>query len=166
MQLHPWIIASWPIIEHPSASAPELADDLQHLGTTVSEDCDEYGRLLGHTIWGAKGLEIGIAWDWVEAHDGIFALSDPMGVVSNIGFVDESGACIPDFMSAVQLNRIAHELPWQTEVAKATRGFRTAEPWAKRIGASRTVRIRASDGDGWGTPYPRSDRAASGLLRS
>lgn len=166
MQIHPWIIASWPIIEHPREQAPELATELQHLGTTVSDDCDEYGRLLGHTIWGARAPEIGIAWDWVEAHDGIFALSDPMGVVSNIGFIDGAGICLPDFMSAVQLNRITHELPWQAEVAKATHVVRTAEPWAKRIGASRTVRIRASDGGGWDTPRRRSGTPEGGLLRS
>lgn len=167
MQLHPWIIASWPIIEHPSDLASELATDLQHLGTTVSADCDEYGRLLGHTIWGTADAEIGIAWDWVEAHDGIFALSDPMGVVSNIGFIDDTGESIPDFLSAVQLNRIAHELPWQAEVAKATGGFRMAEPWAKRIGASRSVRIRASDQGLWEHPASRrGPRTENGLLRT
>jgi hypothetical protein len=166
MQLHPWIIASWPIIEHPRDQAPELAADLQHLGTTVSDDCDEYGRLLGHTIWGATRSEVGIAWDWVEAHDGIFALADPMGVVSNIQFTDDAGLCIPEFMSAVQLNRIAHELPWQVEVATATRGFRTTEPWVKRIGASRTVRIRSSDENRWESPPRRSAGPESGLLRS
>jgi hypothetical protein len=145
MQLHPWMIASWPIIDRPSKLAPGLASDLQHLGTTVSAECDEYGRLWGHTIWGATDLGIGIAWDWVEAHDGVFALSDPMGVLSNIGFLDESGASIPEFMSAVQLNSIAHELPWQAEVGTATRRLRTAEPWSKRTHTSRRAPSKASD---------------------
>jgi hypothetical protein len=165
MQLHPWIIASWPIIEHAGGLAPKLATDLQHLGTTVSADCDEYGRFLGHTVWGATDPAIGIAWDWVEAHDGIFALSDPMSVVSNIGFIDETGASIPDFMSAVQLNSIAHELPWQAEVAKVTQGLRAAQPWAKRTSLSRTVRIRSSDQSAWDIPRQRSARSG-GFLRS
>ena len=159
------MIASWPIIERPSKLAPELANDLRHLGTTVSADCDEYGRLLGHTIWGATDEGIGIAWDWVEAHDGVFALSDPMGVLSNIGFTDESGASIPEFMSAVQLNSIAHQLPWQAEVGKATRGLRAAEPWSKRTRASRTARTRAGDEHLWEVSRRGSLGPESGFQR-
>jgi hypothetical protein len=133
MQLHPWIIASWPIIERAIGRAPEIASDLAHLGTTVSTDCDDYGRFRGHTIWGAADSRIGIAWDWIEALDGIFAMSDPMAVVSNIGFVDQDGASIPELIAAVQLNRITHELPWQSEVARATRSRRAAEPWSRRL---------------------------------
>jgi hypothetical protein len=123
----------------------DLAAELRHLGTTVSADCDEFGRLCGHTIWGAEDSGIGVAWDWTEAHDGVFALSDPMGVVSNIGFVDESGASIPEFRSAVQFNRITHEIPWQSEVAKVTRDVRTSNPWSRRIEATSRC-VRTGDG--------------------
>lgn len=145
MQLHPWVISSWPIIERPSELAPRIAADLQHLGTVVSGDCDEYGRLLGHTIWGAADMRIGVAWDWTETLDGVFALSDPMGVVSNIGFVDETGASIPETSTAVQLNRITHALPWQAEVSKATRGLRAAAPWSKRMKPPTDLHFRASE---------------------
>ena len=131
------MIAAWPIIERTVEPAMEIAWDLRHLGTTVSTDCDDLGRLLGHTIWGGTESGIGIAWDWVEAMDGVFAMSDPMGVVSNIGFVDASGASLPDFMAAVQLNHITHELPWQTEVVEATRRVRAAQPWSERVRTSR-----------------------------
>ena len=137
------MIAAWPIIERTVDPAAEFASDLHHLGTTVSADCDDYGRLLGHTIWGGSASGIGIAWDWVEALDGVFAMADPMGVVSNIGFVDESGSSIPDFMAAVQLNQITHSLPWQAEVVAATRRVRGVEPWQERIRSSR-ARTRAA----------------------
>jgi len=143
-QLQPWMIAAWPIIERTVKPATEITSDLHHLGTTVSADCDDYGRLLGHTIWGGTSSGIGIAWDWIEMMDGVFAMSDPMGVVSNIGFVDQTGASIPDFMAAVQLNHITHALPWQAEVADATRRVRAAQPWAERVRMSRE-RARAFD---------------------
>ena len=136
------MIAAWPIIERTVDPATEIATDLHHLGTTVSADCDDYGRLLGHTIWGGTDSGIGIAWDWVEALDGVFAMSDPMGVVSNIGFLDKSGSSLPDFMAAVQLNQITHALPWQAEVAEATRRVRAAQPWLERVRSSRS-RARA-----------------------
>ena len=131
------MIAAWPIIERTVEPATEIAWDLHHLGTTVSADCDDYGRLLGHTIWGGSESGIGIAWDWVEAMDGVFAMSDPMGVVSNIGFVDQSGTSVPEFIAAVQLNQITYALPWQAEVVEATRGVRVAQPWAERVRMSR-----------------------------
>jgi hypothetical protein len=143
-QLQPWMIAAWPIIERTVDPAMEIASDLHHLGTTVSADCDDYGRLLGHTIWGGTDSGIGIAWDWVEAIDGIFAMSDPMGVVSNIGFIDKTGDSIPDFMAAVQLNQITHSLPWQAEVAEVTRCIRASQPWSDRVRSSRS-RTRATD---------------------
>jgi hypothetical protein len=146
------MIAAWPIIERTVDPAVEIASDLHHLGTTVSADCDDFGRLLGHTIWGGADSRIGIAWDWVEALEGVFAMSDPMGVVSNIGFVDESGATLPEFMAAVQLNQITHSLPWQREVADATRRLRAAQPWQERVRRSRS-RHAASSG------YPVRDRS-------
>ncbi len=132
MQVQSWVIASWPIIERPCDPAFELSAELKHLGTTVSGDCDEFGRLLGHTIWGAADQQFGLAWDWTEAHDGVFALSDPMGVVSNIAFVDEGGVNLSERLSAVHLNRIAHQLPWQAEVARATNELRSSNPWSRR----------------------------------
>lgn len=145
MQLHPWVITSWPIIERLADPTPRIATVLQHLGTVVSGECDEFGRLVGHTIWGASDLKIGVAWDWTETLDGVFALSDPMGVLSNIGFVDESGASIPEASSAVQLNRITNVLPWQAEVSKATRGIRADAPWANRIKPPLDHHFRASE---------------------
>jgi hypothetical protein len=145
------MIAAWPIIERTVDPAIEIASDLHHLGTTVSADCDDYGRLLGHTIWGGAESQIGIAWDWVEALEGVFAMSDPMGVVSNIGFVDKSGASLPDFMAAVQLNQITHSLPWQSQVAEATRRLRAAQPWPERVRRSRARTRSAHD-------YPLRDR--------
>jgi len=145
MQLQPWVIASWPIIERTCKPVLDLTTGLQHLGTTVSTDCDEFGRLRGSTIWGAADVGIGLAWDWTEAHDGVFALSDPMGVVSNIGFVDEAGESVPQWHAAVQLNRIAHELPWQDEVSRATRSFRVSMPWAARMESRWGLRSRTGD---------------------
>ncbi len=145
MQLHPWIITSWPTVEQHSRHVLKIATDLQHFGTVVSGDCDEFGRLLGHTIWGQSDMRIGVAWDWTEALDGIFALSDPMGVVSNIEFVDDNGVGLHLTSTAVQLNRIAHSLAWQVEVSKVTRSLRKAAPWSRRIKAPTDLHFRASE---------------------
>lgn len=163
MQLQPWVIASWPIIERPRDKVLESAIDLRHLGTTVSGDCDEFGRLLGNTIWGAVDLKIGLAWDWTEAHDGVFALSDPMGVVSNIVFIDEAGEGLPERLSAVHLNRIAHELSWQVEVAKVTHAVRTSNPWSRRAESIWDALRTKVDDDSWKPSRRRTGERESRL---
>lgn len=120
MQLQPWTIAAWPIVRRLSQPEPDIAAELQHLGTVVSGNRDEFGRLLGHTIWGAADLQIGLAWDWTETLAGVYAMSDPLHVLSNIGFVDTSGVVVPENLTAVYLNRITHALPWQAEISRAT----------------------------------------------
>lgn len=142
-QLHPWMIASWPIIERSVDCSPEIISSLRHLGTAVSSDCDDYGRLMGHTMWGGIDSGVGIAWDWIETLDGVFALSDPMGIVTNILFTDESGTGLSELLTAVQLNNITHELPWQPEVGNITIQRRDSQPWNERIRASQT-RMRLS----------------------
>ncbi|MDQ2950115.1 MAG: hypothetical protein M3Y27_29955 [Acidobacteriota bacterium] len=137
MQLHPWLIASWPIIERVVDPTIGIANEFEHLGTTVSGDYDDFGRFLGHTFWGISDSTVGIAWDWVEATDGVFAMLDPMGVVSNIGFVDAAGSSVPDFIAAVQLNRITHALPWQLQVSSLTSEQRASNPWTSRVKKSR-----------------------------
>ena len=145
------MIASWPIIERGVDPSLKIADELCHLGTTVSGDCDDFGRFLGHTFWGTSESKLGVAFDWVEAVDGVFAMLDPMSVVSNIGFVDDTGASIPEFMTAVQLNRITHAIPWQAEVARVTSAARAASPWAERVKLG-TDQVRRRETSVYGRP--------------
>jgi hypothetical protein len=146
MNIQPWQISSWPIIEQATADAHAIAMNLHHLGTVVSDDCDEFGRLLGHTIWGdGTSGKIGVAWDWTETLDGVFALSDPMAVISNIDFVDTRGVSIDETMMAVKLNQITHSLPWQVEVSRATRPQRDRAPWSTRQQPSLNQRFRPSE---------------------
>lgn len=150
MQIHPWTISSWPIIECVADAAPTIACNLRHLGTVVSPDRDEFGRLLGHTIWG-NGCEnaIGVAWDWTETMDGIFALADPMSVISNIDFVDDNGVSIAETMVAVQLNRVTYSLPWQAEVSQATREQRRRPVLSTLCAPTKVPHFRASQPGGF-----------------
>ena len=146
MNVQPWKISSWPIIERATADAHAIATDLRHLGTVVSDDCDEFGRLLGHTIWGdVSSGTIGVAWDWTETLDGVFALSDPMAVISNIDFVDTRGVSIDETILAVRLNQITHSLPWQDEVSRATMQQRESAPWSTRLRPPTNQRFTASE---------------------
>ena len=119
LQVNPWAIRSWPMIERSPCAARQIAKDLRHLGTVVSPWRDELGRLVGQTAWSSCDGSIGVGWNWIEVFHGVFVLADPMGLVSNIDFVDEVGASLINWVAAVHLNQIAHALPWQTEVLVA-----------------------------------------------
>lgn len=158
MKLEPWLIASWPIVQRPCSSDIALGATLVHLGTTVSPDNDDFGRLLGNTFWGTRALDIGVAWDWTEAHDEVFAVSDPMGIVSNIQFTEDASAePLSELPAAVRLNRIAHGLHWQEIVAKVTQELRTSRRRQRKI---ENLSRRDGHVESWASQYPATPTTA------
>lgn len=75
---------------------------------------------MGQTLWhGYEGRGIaGVAWDWVSLPRGLVAMVDPMGLISNLQFVNGAGEVLAPLESARQLNEIVHALPWQYEVQR------------------------------------------------
>jgi hypothetical protein len=115
----PWIVSAWPTVLWQAGAAPEL--HFVHLGTSVLPDAGEGGASVGQTLWGeASGsCSAGVAWDWVQIQQGVFALADPMGLVTNLQFLDSRGEALAPFEMVAHLNEIVHALPWQTEVCRA-----------------------------------------------
>ncbi len=118
-----WIVCAWPPVLWQAASAP--AFQLVHLGTRVLEN----GRgtndfCAGQTVWGEESAarNAGVAWDWVEIGRGIFAMADPLGMVTNLRLVDTAGEALPPGRIAVYLHQLVHALPWQTEVRRVLGG--------------------------------------------
>ncbi|HUP07743.1 MAG TPA: hypothetical protein VMU47_11360 [Caldimonas sp.] len=48
-------------------------------------------------------------------------MADPLGVISNLRFVNETGEPLDQRESAIRLHQIVHSLPWQSEVRRALR---------------------------------------------
>jgi hypothetical protein len=94
---------------------------LRHLGTRVTFAGDRRSGVAGQTIWGGRSDdgEAGVAWDWVQIARGVVALADPMSVVTNLRLVGIEGEELTVLESALYLNELVHELPWQNEVARA-----------------------------------------------
>jgi len=91
-----------------------------HLGTQVLTKRDE-GQCSGQTLWGnqGQGEAAGLAWDWVEIREGVVAMADPLGVITNVRFLNDRGEALPEREVAIRLQRLVHALPWQTEVRRA-----------------------------------------------
>jgi hypothetical protein len=119
MAMRSWILKSWPeVVWQPSASA-SLWPVFHHMGTDIRAERDELGRSVGETVWAAQlddGSLLGAAWEWVEALQGVPALRDPNGFVSNARLVCDDGRDVDELELIVGLNRIAHTTAWQDAV--------------------------------------------------
>lgn len=114
-----WIVYAWPPVLWQASSAPDL--HLVHLGTRVLTFGDEAGPCSGQTLWGdaSEDHSAGVAWDWVELQQGVVAMSDPFGMVTNLRLLDARGEALSQVQVAVHLHQLVHALPWQTEVQRA-----------------------------------------------
>jgi hypothetical protein len=114
-----WIVCAWPPVLWQADSAPHL--HLVHLGTHVLSFGDPFFPSSGQTLWGDASAKhsAGVAWDWVEVQEGVVAIADPLGMVTNLKLLDARGEALSAYEAAVHLNELVHALPWQTEVQRA-----------------------------------------------
>jgi hypothetical protein len=115
----PWIVCAWPPVFCQEASAPPLR--LVHHGTLVQLAGDPDQPTCGQTLWASveDDTQAGVAWDWVELREGVYALADPLGLVTNLQFVDSAGSVLGPHATACRLNALVRALPWQAEIRRA-----------------------------------------------
>jgi hypothetical protein len=115
-----WIVYAWAPVLWQAGSAASL--QLVHLGTRVLTFGDD-GPCSGQTLWGddARACSAGVAWDWVELRQGVVAMADPLGMVTNLRLLDEQGEALSQRQVAIHLHQLVHALPWQTEVSRMLR---------------------------------------------
>lgn len=113
-----WIVCAWPPLLWQASRAPQLR--LAHLGTHVLNFGDEACLCSGQTLWGheSDSRSAGVAWDWVQLQQGVVAMSDPLGLISNLKLLDDRGEALTDVAAAFQLHQLVHALPWQDEVQR------------------------------------------------
>ena len=114
-----WIVCAWPRISWQASCTPEL--HFVHLGTRVLNAGDDGALSAGQTLWGGPLTEgsAGVAWDWVELEQGIVAMADPFGLVTNLQLVGARGEVLSGMETAMRLNAFVRTLPWQHEVNRA-----------------------------------------------
>ena len=114
-----WIVCAWPPVTCKAVQAPEL--HFVHLGTRVLNPGDSDTPTTGQTLWGGPSGDgaAGVAWDWVQIQEGVVAMADPFGLVTNLQLVGAQGQVLTGFEVALRLNELVHALPWQSEVQRA-----------------------------------------------
>ena len=131
-----WIVCAWPPLLWQASRAPQL--HLTHLGTRVLSFGDESEPLHRPDPLGRRKRERsppGVAWDWVRLLPGVVAMSDPLGLVTNLKLLDDQGeeltksrprfgcisSCMPCPGRAKSSVRCIRSLP-----VSATKGFAIA----------------------------------------
>lgn len=114
----PWIVCAWPPVLWQEGATPQL--HLVHHGTHVLKPVDGTQQPCGQTLWAeaAGDRAAGVAWDWVELCEGVYALADPLGLVTNLQLLDAAGSVLGPYETARRLNELVHALPWQAEVRR------------------------------------------------
>lgn len=98
-------------------STPEL--QFVHLNTSVLTAGDPQSPSAGQTLWGNPSPHAaGVAWDWVQLRQGVVAMADPMGLITNLRLVGAKGETLSSAQSALYLNELVRTLPWQNEVQR------------------------------------------------
>ena len=112
----PWSLYSWPVVFCQANLQRTL--NFVHLGTRVSAPLHSGRPATGHTLWGecTPSEETGLAWDWVDIGAGVLAMADPMGIFTNLRLVSRRGTVLTETESALYLNRLVRQLPWQDQV--------------------------------------------------
>ena len=114
------MVCAWAPVLWQADCPPDL--HLVHLGTSVLTFGDD-GPCSGQTVWGDRSDDrsAGVAWDWIELRRGVVAISDPLGMITNLRMVDAHGEVVSASRLAVHLHQLVHALPWQHEVTRALR---------------------------------------------
>jgi hypothetical protein len=115
-----WIVCAWEPILWQTSRTAELC--LEHRTTRVSGVADG-GACTGQTLWTVRHDReaAGVAWDWIEIRDGVVAMADPLGLVTNLRLVDDRGETLDEVSAAMRLHAVVHALGWQRTVAEALR---------------------------------------------
>jgi len=113
-----WIVCAWPPLMWLAQCTPEL--QFMHLNTRILTPGDASQPSAGQTLWGnPEPHAAGVAWDWVQIQQGVFAMADPMGLVTNLRLIGSRGETLSDQQVALYLNELVRTLPWQNEVQRA-----------------------------------------------
>ena len=119
MNIPAWQIIGWPAVDLSIDRWAELSG-FQPVGH--ASRLDEEARRLGNTLWSVAidGHRVGLAWEWLEVHPNVFAMSDPMSIMSNVALI-VNGRMTNEFERVLHLNNAVYQLGWQQAIASILR---------------------------------------------
>ena len=113
-------ISAWEPFEASLLEWRRLCKRMEFLDSSQSIDTDSDHTHLGEVLWGIKlsgsGLPnrmLGVCWEWREVIPNVVALSNPLGIQSNVRLKDETGALVTPAKLVLHLNAAVSGFRWQ-----------------------------------------------------
>lgn len=149
--MYRWSTLALPQVEWPTCLVPPTR--FRHLHTSVDEPELPRAREVGYTTWQSieSGPMVRLGWDWALIDEGIVVLADPLGINSNLCFLQEQQP-VHASRAAAHLNAIVHALPWQATILKALNRLRVDSPQTP------AARVQRRRDDGTERPQPAGGR--------
>ena len=117
-------ISVWEPFEASLLEWRRLCKRMQFLDSSQEIDDDSDRTHLGEVLWGVEVKDgndsrmLGVCWEWREVIPNVLALSNPLGIQSNVRLKDEMGALVTPAKLVLHLNAAVSGFRWQGRVIR------------------------------------------------
>ena len=112
-------ISGWEPFEASLLEWRRLCKRMQFLDSRQEVDTDSEHTHLGEVLWGVEiksgsnNRMLGVCWEWREVIPNVVALSNPLGIQSNVRLKDEAGELVTPAKLVLHLNAAVSGFRWQ-----------------------------------------------------
>src|SRR6201996_7332136 len=113
-------ISAWEPFEASLLEWRRLCKRMEFLDSSQTVDVDSDRTHLGEILWGVQIMDgnsasrmLGVCWEWREVIPNVLALSNPLGIQSNVRLKDETGALVTPAKLILHLNAAFSGFRWQ-----------------------------------------------------
>ena len=117
-------IGVWDPFEASLLEWRRLCRRMRFLESSRGTDVDRDRTYFGEVLWGLEVREkgrarmLGVCWEWREVIPNVVALSNPMGVGSNVLLKDEGDRLVTASKLVLHLNAAVGSFRWQADLIR------------------------------------------------
>ncbi len=118
-------ISAWEPFEASLLEWRRLCKRMEFLDSSQGIDADSDRTHLGEVLWGIEIKDVdstrrmlGVCWEWREVIPNVVALSNPLGIQSNVRLKDETGALVTPAKLILHLNAAVSGFRWQGRLVR------------------------------------------------
>ncbi len=118
-------VSKWDPFEASLLEWRRLCKRMKYLDSSRGIDFDRDRTHLGEVLWGIEvkeggsaGRMVGVCWEWREVIPNVLALSNPLGIQSNVLLKDERGEVVVPSKLVLHLNAAVNRFAWQGDLTQ------------------------------------------------
>jgi hypothetical protein len=118
-------VSKWDPFEASLLEWRRLCKRMKYLDSSRGIDFDRDRTHLGEVLWGIEvkeggspGRMVGVCWEWREVIPNVLALSNPLGIQSNVVLKDERGEVVAPSKLVLHLNAAVNRFAWQGDLTE------------------------------------------------